>query len=190
MVLSHFKNLQSHIMIPSKGSCLLGHNTMLSSENQQTFQRNVLPPVSGLKNKPSKQRFLPASRWFLVWLILRLWRWRQHVPLKRRLTFNGLRGDISADRTLRSHRLRTANPTCPLYIRINNVFGHAIAQAVSRWLLTAAARVRAWAWSCGIFGGQSGTGAGFLRVLPSLLPIFIPPIAPQSPSSGAGTIGQ
>jgi hypothetical protein len=32
-------------------------------------------------------------------------------------------------------------------------------------------------------GGQSGAGAGFLRVLRFPLPIFIPPIAPQSPLS-------
>jgi hypothetical protein len=37
--------------------------------------------------------------------------------------------------------------------------------------------------SCGIFGRQSGTGAGFLRVLRFPLPVFIPPIAPQSPTS-------
>jgi hypothetical protein len=30
--------------------------------------------------------------------------------------------------------------------------------------------------------GQSGAGAGFPRVLRFPLPIFIPPIAPQSPS--------
>jgi hypothetical protein len=59
----------------------------------------------------------------------------------------------------------------------------AIAQAVSRWLPTAAAWVRARVWSCGICGGQSGAGAGFLRVLRFPQPIFIPPIAPQSPSS-------
>jgi hypothetical protein len=34
-----------------------------------------------------------------------------------------------------------------------------------------------------VCGGQSGIGAGFLRVLRFPLPIFIPPIAPQSPSS-------
>jgi hypothetical protein len=61
--------------------------------------------------------------------------------------------------------------------------GRAIAQAVSRWLPTAAARVRARVWSCGICGGQSGAGAGFLRVLRFPLPIFIPPISPQSQSS-------
>jgi hypothetical protein len=59
----------------------------------------------------------------------------------------------------------------------------AIAQAVSRWLPTASARVRARVWSCGICGGQGGAGAGFLRVLRFPLPILIPPIAPQSPSS-------
>jgi hypothetical protein len=37
--------------------------------------------------------------------------------------------------------------------------------------------------SCGICVGQSGTGAGFLRVLRFPLPTFIPPIAPQSPST-------
>jgi hypothetical protein len=35
------------------------------------------------------------SHRFLAWLILRLWRWRQHVPPKYWLTFNGLHGVIS-----------------------------------------------------------------------------------------------
>jgi hypothetical protein len=65
----------------------------------------------------------------------------------------------------------------------------AIAQAVSRWLPTAAARVRARVWSSGICGGQSGAGAGFLRVLRFPLPIFIPPTSPSSYSPVAGTIG-
>jgi hypothetical protein len=70
--------------------------------------------------------------------------------------------------------------------------GRAIAQAVSRWLPTAAARVRARVWSSGICGGQSDAGAGFLRVLRFPLPIFIPPLAPQSPSPiiWGCTIGQ
>jgi hypothetical protein len=34
--------------------------------------------------------------------------------------------------------------------------------------------------SCGIFGGQSGTGEGFLRVLRFLPPILIPPDVPYS----------
>jgi hypothetical protein len=57
------------------------------------------------------------------------------------------------------------------------LIGHAIAQAVTRWLPTAAARVRAQVRSCGICGGLSGIGAGFLRVLQFPLPILIPPNA-------------
>jgi hypothetical protein len=72
------------------------------------------------------------------------------------------------------------------------LLGRGIAQAASRRFPTAAARFRARVRSCGICGAQRGTGAGFLRVLHFPLPVFIPPIAPQSPSlsSGAGTIGQ
>jgi hypothetical protein len=64
--------------------------------------------------------------------------------------------------------------------------GCTVAQAVSRWLPTAAARVRARVR----LSGQSGAGAGFLRVLWFPLPIFIPPNSPSSQSPGAGTIGQ
>jgi hypothetical protein len=60
----------------------------------------------------------------------------------------------------------------------STVYGCAIAQGVSRRLPIAAARVRARVRSSEICGGQSDTGAGFLRVLRFPLPIFIPPIAP------------
>jgi hypothetical protein len=60
-----------------------------------------------------------------------------------------------------------------------NGSGRVVAQAVSRcWLPTAAARVRVRPES-GVCGGQSGIGAGFLRVLRLPLPI-IPPISPSS----------
>jgi hypothetical protein len=55
----------------------------------------------------------------------------------------------------------------------------AIAQAVGHWLPTTAARFRVRA-ACGVCGGQSGTGAGFLRVLRFPLSIIIPPIFPSS----------
>jgi hypothetical protein len=49
---------------------------------------------------------------------------------------------------------------------------------VRRWLPTAAARVRLRV-ACGVCGGQSGAGAGFLRVL-RFPPPIIPPISPLS----------
>jgi hypothetical protein len=66
----------------------------------------------------------------------------------------------------------------------------AVVQAVRRWRPTAAVRVPTRVWSSGICGGQSGGGAGILRVLRFPLPIFIPPNSPSSQSSGTGTIGQ
>jgi hypothetical protein len=65
--------------------------------------------------------------------------------------------------------------------------GHlAVPLVVRRWLPTAArVRVRA---ACGFCSGQSGSGAGFLRILRFPLSI-IPPISPLSWSRGAGTIG-
>jgi hypothetical protein len=57
--------------------------------------------------------------------------------------------------------------------------GSAVAEAVSRWLPTSGARVLVRA-ACGVCGGQSGTWAGFLRVLWFPLPIVIPPISPSS----------
>jgi hypothetical protein len=68
--------------------------------------------------------------------------------------------------------------------------GRGIAQAVSRWLPTAADRVRDRVWSTGNCDWQSGDEAGFIRVLRFPLPIFIPPNSSFSQSPGAGTIGQ
>jgi hypothetical protein len=47
------------------------------------------------------------------------------------------------------------------------VAGRAVAQAVSRRLPITAARVRGQVRICGICGGQSGPGAGFLPVFPA-----------------------
>jgi hypothetical protein len=68
----------------------------------------------------------------------------------------------------------------------------AIAQAVSRWLPTAAARVRSRVWSSGICGGQSGLGQVFSEYFgfPCQSPFH--QLLHNHPhlSSGAGTIGQ
>jgi hypothetical protein len=45
-------------------------------------------------------------------------------------------------------------------------------------------------WSIGIYGGQSGAGVGFLRVIRFSLPVFIPQNSPSSQSPGTSTIGQ
>jgi hypothetical protein len=63
------------------------------------------------------------------------------------------------------------------YSGLTEESGLAVAQAVSLWLPTAVVRVRV-RLACGVYGGQSGTGAGFLRVLRFPLPI-IPPISPS-----------
>jgi hypothetical protein len=50
------------------------------------------------------------SRWFLIWLIFRPWRWRRYVPSKRRLTLNGLHG-VLEDSTLHNPAVRTSSYT-------------------------------------------------------------------------------
>jgi hypothetical protein len=84
-------------------------------------------------------------------------------------------------------RLPISEPRLKRHRTLRVVGGRAVAQAVSRWLPTAAARIRVRA-ACGACGEQSGTGAGFLRVLPFPLPI-IPPIPPSSYLPRAGTVG-
>jgi hypothetical protein len=59
-----------------------------------------------------------------------------------------------------------------------------MAQVVSRRPLTAEARVRARLNPCGICGGQSGTGIGFLRGLRFSPVNIIPPSLSKLISSG------
>jgi hypothetical protein len=44
------------------------------------------------RSKQSSAYYIPSSPLFLACLILPPWRWRQHAPPKRQLTFNGLHG--------------------------------------------------------------------------------------------------
>jgi hypothetical protein len=82
-----------------------------------------------------------------------------------------LPGPTTPNRLLSTQRSRLG------FVRVTS---RAIAQAVSRRLPTTAAWVQAQVRSCEICGGQSGTGAGFLRPLRFPLPILIPLIAPHS----------
>jgi hypothetical protein len=66
----------------------------------------------------------------------------------------------------------------------------AIAQTVSRRLPTAATRVRARFMSCGVYGGQSGTAAGFLRVLGLPSQLFHRLLHTHHPSSSRAGINR
>jgi hypothetical protein len=81
----------------------------------------------------------------------------------------------------KEHTIVTAQKEIPYSVpgqRLSSISGRAVDYAVSRWVPTAAARVRVRA-ACGAYGGQSGTRAGFLRIHRFPLPI-IPPISPLS----------
>jgi hypothetical protein len=107
--------------------------------------------------------------------------------LHRGVWYNGSAVDLYA---VVIERVRTVPPLLRCAIALSRqhiitstvfkleAYGRAIAQAVSRWLPSAAARVRSQVMSCGICGGKRGTGAVFLRVLRFPLPILIPPTAP------------
>jgi hypothetical protein len=81
-----------------------------------------------------------------------------------------------------------------MYLKIitSRYQGYTRGRAVSRWIPTVAARVRSQVRSCGICGGQSGTGAGFLRVLrfPCQSSFHRLLHNHHNLSSAAGTIGQ
>jgi hypothetical protein len=72
---------------------------------------------------------------------------------------------LSALRTGRQcccmHNIEKHAMTTICYSYVLVTFGRAIAQPVSRRLPTSEARFRSWVSSCGICGGQRGTGTGF-----------------------------
>jgi hypothetical protein len=63
---------------------------------------------------------------------------------------------------------------------LNYCYLNILAEVVIGWFATMVDRVWSQIKSCGVCGGQSGTGAGFLRVLYFPLPVLIPPNAPYS----------
>jgi hypothetical protein len=128
---------------------------------------------------------LVAYKW-LQYVLRSIWQTRQkqleasaHRLDRGRHT---ARNEVSECCANLSSRSQTMQTSCPFNEPKGNTFdqGRVIAQAVSRRFATAAARVRSQVRPCGIFGGQSGTGAGFFRVLRFPLPILIPPTTPHS----------
>jgi hypothetical protein len=93
--------------------------------------------------------------------------------------------------TWKSNRIRD-DYVCISDINKSHSLGRGMAQAVSRRLPTADARVRAQVTPCGICGGLSDSGAGFLRVLrfPRQLSFHRLLHIHHHLSSEAGTIGQ
>jgi hypothetical protein len=82
----------------------------------------------------------------------------------------------------RARSLSACGPCVRTFYSGKILSGHAITQMVCHRLPTAAARVPSQVRISGVCGGQSGTGAGFLRILQFPLPILIPPTAPYSSS--------
>jgi hypothetical protein len=64
-------------------------------------------------------RLLPATRWCLAWLILWLWRWRRHVPPKRRLISTDYTALYSEDITLHNHRCESLKSKMRISINVS-----------------------------------------------------------------------
>jgi hypothetical protein len=94
---------------------------MQSVESQPIFRKNISLPSSKSKNKPRNQReaFINQSSIslrFLVWLILRSWRWERYVPPKRRLDFQHTTWHyIQEDRT-------SVNKVSVVFLILNKLF--------------------------------------------------------------------
>jgi hypothetical protein len=70
----------------------------------------VLSSFSGSESNQGKIFRL----FFFAWLILRLWRWMQHVLPKRQLTLNGLYGVIFQKTEPMATAVRISDPRCVL----------------------------------------------------------------------------
>jgi hypothetical protein len=83
------QNLQA--CISTRSTFLVGFEVLATVVMKNSVFWDITP-CSQLKVKAASNSL---SRWFLARLIPRPWRWRRHVPPKRRLTFNGLHFVIS-----------------------------------------------------------------------------------------------
>jgi hypothetical protein len=72
-----------------------------------------------------------ASCWCLSWLTLQPWRWRRHVPPKRRLTSKGLHGVISKKTERFITAERTSNPVQSVSLQNGTLFRLQLTSLVS-----------------------------------------------------------
>jgi hypothetical protein len=94
------KNNSQHCnMMAVKFSVFYNITLRSSVQSQHEFSSNTSPPLLGLKNKAQKQPLISVwclvhAGFFFALFFDPEWRWRQHVPPKRRM-FKGLHGVIS-----------------------------------------------------------------------------------------------
>jgi hypothetical protein len=106
--------LETHSMLLTRRMYKLlvwqsGSSTSVPSQVNRSFSR--------LCKQRQMLCLMPVSRWFLVWFILRFWRWRLHVSSKRRLTFNGVHGVISQKtEVFMTTAVRTSSPACKNFL--------------------------------------------------------------------------
>jgi hypothetical protein len=84
-----------HLCVPAINSGARRDGRCWAQLGKQILLKVNRPVTSSFRvGELRKERYQSDSR-FLAWFILKAWRWRRHVPSKRRLTSNGLHGVIS-----------------------------------------------------------------------------------------------
>jgi hypothetical protein len=94
--------------------------------------------ANGLFYSSSTNRYKTYEHWFLAWLVLQPWRWKQHVPLKCQLTFYGLHGTVSQKiEFFITTGMRTCNPTYKVsvtfYTNNQSMYILYIVQSIISW---------------------------------------------------------
>jgi hypothetical protein len=89
-------NLPLPLFMLYGGFYLLGYNAISLLKVNRRFRTIFRLNVQGWRISHAEIYLSPAYKLFLAWLILRLWRWRQYVPPKRRLTYNELHSVTSS----------------------------------------------------------------------------------------------
>jgi hypothetical protein len=142
----------------------------IKNKERRSVQISGRPSLEKLNNDVRCLRFSRCGMWRRV-----IWCLCTNVSEETQLTMK-MEATDSYETLILTYQI-TRRPI----ILLSLVFqiGRALAQAVSPWLPTTTARLRV-RTACGVCGGQSGTGARFLRVLRFPLPIIIPPISPSS----------